>query len=49
MNMALRAGVDSIEHPLPRSDAAIALMARRGIASVPTFVPYRLVMRTWDG
>ncbi|ALJ15208.1 amidohydrolase family protein [Sphingopyxis macrogoltabida] len=49
IDMAIKAGVDSIEHPLPRSDAAIVLMARRGIASVPTFVPYRLVMRTWGG
>ncbi|NIJ37094.1 imidazolonepropionase-like amidohydrolase [Sphingopyxis panaciterrae] len=49
IDMAIKAGIDSIEHPLPRSDAAIALMAKRGIASVPTFVPYRLVMRNSGG
>jgi imidazolonepropionase-like amidohydrolase len=49
IDMAIKAGVDSIEHPLPRSDAAIALMAKRGIASVPTQVPYRLVMLLWGG
>lgn len=49
IDMAIKAGVDSIEHPLPRSDAAIALMAKRGIASVPTFVPYRIVSRSSGG
>jgi imidazolonepropionase-like amidohydrolase len=49
IDMAIRAGVDSIEHPLPRSDAAIALMARRGIASVPTLVPYRIIQRSSGG
>jgi len=49
IDMAIKAGVDSVEHPLPRSDEAIALMAKRGIASVPTLVPYRLVMREWGG
>ena len=45
IDMAIKAGVDSIEHPLPRSDAAVALMAKRGIASVPTLVPYRIIQR----
>lgn len=49
LDMAIKAGVDSIEHPLPRSDAAVALMAKRGIASVPTFVPYRMISRTRGG
>ena len=49
IDMAIKAGVDSIEHPLPRSDEAIALMAKRGIASVPTLIPYRLVSREWGG
>lgn len=49
IDMAIKAGVDSIEHPLPRSDAAIALMAKRGIASVPTFVPYRIISRSSGG
>lgn len=49
IDMAIKAGVDSIEHPLPRSDAAIALMAKRGIASVPTLVPYRIISRSRGG
>ena len=49
IDMAIKAGVDSIEHPLPRSDAAIALMAKRKIASVPTLVPYRIIQRSSGG
>lgn len=49
IDMAIKAGVDSIEHPLPRSDEAVALMAKRGIASVPTLVPYRLIQRNSGG
>ncbi len=49
IDMAIKAGVDSIEHPLPRSDAAVALMAKRGIASVPTLIPYRLISRSSGG
>jgi len=49
IDMAIKAGVDSIEHPLPRSDAAVALMAKRGIASVPTLVAYRVIMRGSGG
>ncbi|HEX4974150.1 MAG TPA: amidohydrolase family protein [Steroidobacteraceae bacterium] len=49
IDMAIKAGVDSIEHPLPRSDQAIALMAKRGIASVPTLVTYRIIQRKSGG
>jgi imidazolonepropionase-like amidohydrolase len=49
IDMAIRAGVDSIEHPLPRSDEAVKLMAKRGIASVPTLVAYRVIMRGMGG
>lgn len=49
IDMAIKAGVDSIEHPLPRSDEAIALMAKRGIASVPTLVTYRIIQRKQGG
>lgn len=49
IDMAIKAGVDSIEHPLPRSDEAVALMARRGIASVPTLVTYRIIQRNSGG
>lgn len=41
--MAVEAGVDSVEHPLPRTDETVALMAKKGIASVPTFVPYQYI------
>ena len=37
---AVEAGVDAIEHPLPRTDEVVAAMAQRGIASVPKVVPY---------
>ena len=47
--MAVKAGVDSVEHPLPRSDETIALMAQRHIASVPTLVAYRIIMREGGG
>ncbi|HKX54696.1 MAG TPA: amidohydrolase family protein, partial [Xanthomonadales bacterium] len=49
IDRAIKAGVDSIEHPLPRSDEAIALMVKNGIASVPTLVPYRMIMRSSGG
>lgn len=47
--MAVRAGVDSVEHPLPRSDEAVRLMAERGVASVPTIVPYQIIIEEWGG
>jgi imidazolonepropionase-like amidohydrolase len=37
---AVEAGVDSIEHPLPRTDETIRLMAQKGAAAVPTLIPY---------
>jgi imidazolonepropionase-like amidohydrolase len=40
VEMAVDAGVDMIEHPLPRSEVAIRNMAERKVASVPTLVPY---------
>lgn len=42
--MAVDAGIDMIEHPLPRTDAAIAEMARRRVASVPTLQVYQNVL-----
>jgi imidazolonepropionase-like amidohydrolase len=47
--MAVRAGVDSVEHPLPRSDETVALMAQRHIFSIPTLVAYRVIMRGSGG
>ncbi len=46
---AVEAGVDSIEHPLPRTDEAIRLMAERGTAAVPTLVPYIYIFDQWGG
>ena len=39
---AVRAGVDMIEHPLPRTDETIRLMAERKVQSDPTLIPYHL-------
>lgn len=47
--MAARAGVDSVEHPLPRSDETVRMMAAQGIASVPTIVPYQYIIGEWGG
>lgn len=47
--MAVRAGVDSVEHPLPRSDEAVRLMAEHGIASVPTIVSYQILIEEFGG
>jgi imidazolonepropionase-like amidohydrolase len=48
-DMAVKAGVDCVEHPLPRSDATVKLMAARGIASIPTIVPYQLIIQNYGG
>lgn len=37
---AVEAGADTIEHPLPRTDEVIQMMARSGTASVPTIITY---------
>lgn len=49
IEMAIEAGVDVIEHPLPRSPSALKEMARRGIAAVPTIVPYQYIIRMQGG
>lgn len=41
--MAVDAGVDSVEHPLPRSEETVRLMAARGISSIPNIVPYQYI------
>ena len=46
---AVEAGVDVIEHPLPRTDETIQLMARKGTESVPTLVPYSYIFDQWGG
>lgn len=40
---AVEAGVDTIEHPLPRTDEVIQLMARKGLAADPTLIPYQII------
>ena len=46
---AVRAGIDMIEHPLPRTDETIKLMAEKGTQSDPTLVPYILIFRQSGG
>lgn len=46
---AVEAGVDTIEHPLPRTNEVIQLMAQKGIASDPTLVPYQIIFDQWGG
>jgi imidazolonepropionase-like amidohydrolase len=41
--MAVKAGVDTIEHPLPRTDEAIALMATHKTGAIPTLQVYQNV------
>jgi len=40
---AVQAGVDMIEHPLPRSEATIRQMVARGTEADPTIVPYQII------
>jgi imidazolonepropionase-like amidohydrolase len=44
--VAVEAGVDMIEHPLPRTDATVRLMAKKGTASIPTLQVYQNVFDT---
>jgi imidazolonepropionase-like amidohydrolase len=43
IDWAVQAGVDMIEHPLPRTDEVIRLMAERGVGSIPTLAAYTFV------
>ena len=40
---AVEAGADCIEHPLPRTDEVISMMAARGVYSVPTLTAYAYI------
>jgi imidazolonepropionase-like amidohydrolase len=40
---AVEAGVDSVEHPLPRTDEVIQMMADKRVFSVPTLIPYTYI------
>ncbi len=46
---AVEAGVDVIEHPLPRTDETIGLMAQKGTQAVPTLVPYVIIFDKYGG
>ena len=46
---AVEAGADTIEHPLPRSEETIQLMARKGVAADPTLIPYQIIFEEWGG
>ena len=46
---AVRAGIDMIEHPLPRTDETIRLMAEKGTESDPTLIPYMIIFRQNGG
>ena len=41
--MAVEAGVDCVEHPLPRSDETIKLMVRKGTCADITLIPYQYI------
>ncbi len=49
VDWAIEAGVDCIEHPLPRTDQAIQRMAEKGIQAVPTLIPYIYIFDQWGG
>ena len=46
---AVIAGADTIEHPLPRNDETIRMMAQRGVAADPTLIPYQIIFDEWGG
>ncbi len=46
---AVRAGIDMIEHPLPRTDETIRLMAEKKVESDPTLMPYQIIFRLSGG
>ena len=43
IDWAVEAGVDCVEHPLPRTDEAISMMAARGVHAVPTLTTYTYI------
>lgn len=49
ISRAIEAGADTIEHPLPRGEETIQLMARKGVAAVPTLIPYQIIFDEWGG
>lgn len=49
IDWAIEAGVDMIEHPLPRTDDAIQKMAQRGVESDPTMAIVQLFFDSFGG
>lgn len=49
IDMAIEAGVDMIEYPLPRTDASIRWMARENISAVPTLQVYQNLLNRAGG
>jgi imidazolonepropionase-like amidohydrolase len=46
---AVEAGADTIEHPLPRSEETIQLMAKKGVAADLMLIPYQIIFDEWGG
>lgn len=46
---AVEAGIDCIEHPLPRDEETIALMRAKKTYAVPTLVPYMIIFNDAGG
>jgi imidazolonepropionase-like amidohydrolase len=46
---AVEAGADTIEHPLPRTEQTLQLMAKKGVAADPTLIPYQIIFEEWGG
>lgn len=46
---AVEAGVDMVEHPLPRSQATIRAMKNKQVGAVPTLVPYMYIADAYGG
>lgn len=46
---AVEAGIDTVEHPLPRTAETVALMAKKGVVAVPTIVPYDYIFDQMGG
>jgi imidazolonepropionase-like amidohydrolase len=46
---AVQAGIDGIDHPLPRDEETIRLMAEKGTCAVPTIVAYYHIFQERGG
>jgi imidazolonepropionase-like amidohydrolase len=49
IDWAVDAGVDMVEHPLPRTDEVVQKMAARGVDADPTLVPYDIIFEDNGG